>query len=168
MTYTERLAPILCDYLPMTLCYSCMTNFTNLITNISGKFTQLYDWCISNKLTIMIKLNLYFFVQLTNQCHQTLIKLILARVINIARVKTFQYLGIYFDETMKWNEHVTFICNSLVKYFGIFNHIKNRVTRPIIRQLYSFIYSKINYGVEMYGNTSTKTYLKSRLYRTNY
>ena len=84
-------------------------------------------------------------------------------VMDVTRVKTFQYLGVYFDETLKWNEHVDYVCNSLVKYFGIFNHIKNKVTKPIVRQLYyAFIYSKIKYGIEVYGNTSAKTFLEFR------
>ena len=50
---------------------------------------------------------------------------------DVTCVKTFQYLGIYFDETLNWNLHVDYVCNSLIKYFGIFNHIKNKLTKPI-------------------------------------
>ena len=46
---------------------------------------------------------------------------------------------VYFDETQEWNEHVDFVCNSLIRYFGIFNHIKNTVTKPILRQLFYFL-----------------------------
>ena len=50
---------------------------------------------------------------------------------DVTHVKTFQYLGVYFDETSKWNEHVDYVCNSLIKYFGIFDHIKNKVTTQL-------------------------------------
>ena len=37
--------------------------------------------------------------------------------------------------------------------FGIFNHVKHFVSKRIARQLYfSFIYSRINYGIEVYGS----------------
>ena len=40
-----------------------------------------------------------------------------------------------------------------VKFFGIFNHVKHFVSKRIARQLYfSFIYSRINYGIEVYGS----------------
>ena len=43
----------------------------------------------------------------------------------INRVESVQYLGMLLDEKLYWHEHVDQICASLVKYVGIFNHIKN-------------------------------------------
>ena len=41
----------------------------------------------------------------------------------------------------------------LVRFFGIFNHVKHFVSKRIARQLYfSFIYSRINHGIEVYGS----------------
>ena len=38
----------------------------------------------------------------------------------IKRVKSFQYLGLTLDETLRFNEHVECLGKSLIKYFGIF------------------------------------------------
>ena len=46
---------------------------------------------------------------------------------DIERVDNFKYLGIYLDEMLHWNKHVEYVCNSLIKLFGIFNHIKCKV-----------------------------------------
>ena len=47
------------------------------------------------------------------------------------------------------------LCKSLIKYFGIFNHIKYKITPVVVRQLYyAFIYSRIKYGIELYGSSS--------------
>ena len=71
----------------------------------------------------------------------------------IGRVKTVNYLGLVIDENLYWNAHVDFVCASLVKYFGIFNHIKSFITSCIARQLYfAFINSRISYGIEVYGH----------------
>ena len=44
---------------------------------------------------------------------------------------------------------------SLLKYYGIFNRIKVFVTKNVARQLYfAFVYSKIKYGIEVYGGCS--------------
>ena len=73
----------------------------------------------------------------------------------IMRVKSFKYLGLTLDETLNWNEHVNELCKSLMKYFGIFNHIKYKITPVVVRQLYyAFIYSRIKYGIELYGSSS--------------
>ena len=77
------------------------------------------------------RLILYYFMQSTNLYHIILIK----------SKWVLCMLHAYFDETLKWNEHVDFVNNSFIKYFGIFNHIKNKITEPIVRQLYyAFIY----------------------------
>ena len=71
----------------------------------------------------------------------------------IGRVKNVNYLGLVIDENLYWNAHVDFVCASLVKYFGIFNHIKSFITSRIARQLYfAFINSRISYGIEVYGH----------------
>ena len=73
----------------------------------------------------------------------------------IMRVKSFRYLGLTLDETLNWNEHANELCKSLINYFGIFNHIKYKITCVVVRQLYyAFIYSRINYGIELYGSSS--------------
>ena len=52
-------------------------------------------------------------------------------------------------------QHVSYVCKSLLKYFGIFNKIRHIVSPRISRQLYyAFIYSRIAYGIEAYGNCS--------------
>ena len=73
----------------------------------------------------------------------------------IKRVKSFQYLVLTLDETLWFNEHVECLDKSLNKYFGIFNKIKYRVTNKLARELYhAFLYSRIKYGIEVYGNCS--------------
>ena len=65
------------------------------------------------------------------------------------------YLGLLLDETLNWGDHVNSLCSSLLKYFGIFNQIKNKVNVKIARQIYfAFIYSRIKYGIEVYGHCS--------------
>ena len=49
------------------------------------------------------------------------------------------------------NAHVDSVYASIVKYFGIFNHIKSFITSRIARQLYfAVISSRISYGIEVW------------------
>ena len=71
----------------------------------------------------------------------------------IRRVKIVNYLGLVIDENLYWNAHADFVCASLVKYFGIFNHTKSFITSRIARRMYfAFINSRISYGIEVYGH----------------
>ena len=75
--------------------------------------------------------------------------------VTIKREKVVKYLGINIDEKLNWNSHIDSVCNSLLKYFGIFNQVKGYITRILARQLYfAFIYSRIAYGIEVYGSCS--------------
>ena len=69
-------------------------------------------------------------------------------------LKEYKWFNIWDQSSTKiWNAHVDYVCMSLVKFFGIFNHVKHFVSKQIARQLYfSFIYSRINYGIEVYGS----------------
>ena len=67
---------------------------------------------------------------------------------DIESVDNFKYLGIYLDEILHWNKDVVYVCKSLIKCFGIFNHSKCEVNLHLTRRLYyAFLYSKIKYGM---------------------
>ena len=71
----------------------------------------------------------------------------------INRVKSAKYIRVIFDEKLSWNEQISYMCKSLLKYFGIFYHIRGVIPKQLARQLYyAFIYSRIKYGIEVYGN----------------
>ena len=57
------------------------------------------------------------------------------------------------DENLSWDLHVKELCNSLTKYFGIFYNLRSTLTVSLKKLLYySFVQSRINYGVEIYGS----------------
>ena len=123
-------------------------------------FQKLSRWCIENKLTIsMEKTNFVLF----HTPNKPFVRnyLIATENIVINHVDAVKYLGITIDEKLTWNAHVEYVCNSLIKFFGIFKQLRHKVTINIVRQLYhAFIYSKIKYGLEVYGNTSSRNISK--------
>ena len=55
-----------------------------------------------------------------------------------------KYLGLLLDEKLNYNEHVQSIRDSLLNYFGIFNHITHKVTKKTARQLqFAFVFPRI-------------------------
>ena len=58
--------------------------------------------------------------------------------------------------------------NSLINFFGIFNHIECKVNLKLSRQLYyAFIYSKIKYVMEVYGSCSSTSIEKFKPCKLN-
>ena len=129
---------------------------TALIANMISKFVDFFKWCISNKLTINAEKTHFVLFHTINKLmipqHLNEIK---TEFMTIMRVKSFKYLRLTLDETLNWNEHVNELYKSLIKYFGIFNHIKYKIIPMVVRQLYyAFVYSRIKNGIELYGSCS--------------
>ena len=53
--------------------------------------------------------------------------------------------------------HVEQVYTFLVKYFGIFNHVKAMISKNITRQLYFvFIHLRVKYGNEVFGDCANE------------
>ena len=131
------------------------SDLNTLTVDIISKFNELNRWCISKKLTINAsKTNFILFHTINKPIPNNFMEITTERMI-IKRVNSFKYLGIALDETLNWSVHVNILCESLVKYFGIFNHNKYKVTPKVARQIYyAFIYSRIQYRIEVYSRFS--------------
>ena len=122
--------------------YMVNTDLKVLISNFKLKNQQMCQWCICNKLTINSDKTYFVLFHTVNKLRS-------------GRLNWDCYTR--NDEKRNYNEHVQSICNSLLKYFGIFNHIKHKVNKKTARQLYFvFVFSRIKYGIEIYGNCSER------------
>ena len=69
---------------------------------------------------------------------------------------------------MSWNEHVSVVSKSLLKFFGIFNHSKHLASTKVMKQLnFAFVHSGIKYDVDVYGNCTNKVLQKVKLFKIN-
>ena len=86
----------------------------------------------------------------------------------IQRVTYTKYLGVVIDEKLNWHEHVNYVCSSLIKFFGIFSKIKHFMNKNTARNIYfALIYSRINYGIEVYGKCAASYMSKFKPCKTN-
>ena len=138
-----------------TALFMSHSDLHTLVETIKLKVNELCKWCRYNKLIINAEKTNFVLFHTINKPIPNDFTEIKTEYMDIQRVDTFQYLGVTLDETLNWNEHVDKLCKSLLKYFGIFNQIKHKVTTKIARQIYhAFIYSRIKFGIEVYGNCS--------------
>ena len=136
-------------------------DLNTLVSAVSRTVQKLCRWCIENKLTISIEKTNFVLFHTPNKPFVKDLREIETEAMNIKRVDVVTYLGVTIDEKLTWNAHVENVCNSLLKFFGIFKQMRHKVTKNTVRQLYhAFIYSKIKYGLEVYGNTSLKNISK--------
>ena len=93
--------------------------------------TKLYRWCLANKLSInKDKTNFVLFHNKNKPIPENL-DCIKTENMPIKRVQMVQYLGLIVDENLYWSAHVDYVCMPMVKFFGIFNHVKHFVSKRI-------------------------------------
>ena len=136
-------------------------DLNRLVNHVSLAFQKLSRWCIENKLTISMEKTNFVLFHTPNKPLVRNVREIATENMVISRVDAVKYLGITIDEKLTWNAHVEFVCNSLIKFFGIFKQLRHKVTTNTVRQLYhAFICSKLKYGLEVYGNISSRNISK--------
>ena len=135
--------------------YIAHKNIDNLTTLAKNEMSSLFKWCQINKLTVNYSKTCFLLYHTKNKPVPVNFDHIDVDGIRIERSYSVKYLGVTIDEKLLWHEHVDNLCKSLIKYFGIFNKIKYFVTQKIARQIYfAFIFSRINYAIELYGTCS--------------
>lgn len=117
--------------------------------------TKLYKWLCSNKLTLNVtKTNFCIFDDRKSNAHCKFNQLTFGDAC-ITRVETVKYLGMQINEKLSWNVHIENLLGKLVKTASTFKFLRNHVPNNCKKQLYySYVYSKIVYGIEIYGITS--------------
>ena len=143
-------------------------DLNTLTFDIINKFNEFDRWCISNKLTINANKTDFILFQTTNKPIPNNLSEITTEFMKIKRVNSFKYLGITLDETLNWSEHISILCESLLKHFGIFNHIEYKVTPKIARQIYYYMPSSIlvtNMESKFIVVVRKRTLIDSRLYK---
>ena len=75
---------------------------------------------------------------------------------SINRATNIKYLGITLDEYLNWNNHISSLCKTLKSFFSVFYNIRYYLFLENCKTIYyTMVYSKIKYGICVYGFTKT-------------
>ena len=70
-------------------------------------------------------------------------------------VECCKYLGILIDSDLKWQDHINYVYNKLIKFISIFYNIRTKLSEKILRMIYfAFVHSHLSYDIEVYANTT--------------
>lgn len=79
----------------------------------------------------------------------------------IARTREQKFLGVWFNENLNWNTHITQLSNELARTVGMLYRIAHIVPLWLKMQLYNTLfYSKLCYGALVWGTTTNQNYKK--------
>lgn len=117
---------------------------------------NLYEWFISNKLTLNWDKTFFVMYHTKKKRIENFMELKINDK-SIKRVDYVTYLGMIIDNNLSWDKHVNKLCTNLARNFQMFYNIRSILPNYLKRQLYfSLVYSRVQYGIELYGACSNR------------
>ena len=138
-----------------TTLYITHSNINYIRSCIDIDLATLQDWFLSNKLTLNIgKSVCVLFGQKPGTNTNLQISLGNER---IPQVKSIKFLGMWIDDSLSWNEHVTKVILKLKSRLHLLKMGKNFLSKHALRVLYfAQIHSIMTYGIVMWGSLASQ------------
>jgi hypothetical protein len=77
---------------------------------------------------------------------------------NAGNEKTFKLLGVYFDEYLSFDSHISQLCKKISKSLFSINKIKKFVNLDALKKMYYvLVHSSISYCINVYGSANKTT-----------
>ena len=129
---------------------------SNSVNDISliGKsiMIQLTAWFNANKLTLNSEKSSFTIFRSSRKTILNLPNKIEFLNQHIERASHNKFLGVILDENLTWNNHINELSSKLKRLFHIFYNIRNYLRKDNITTIYyALIYSRIKYGISVYG-----------------
>ena len=123
-----------------------------IYTDMQSTVCKVRDWFVFNRLTLNLSKTLYSIYHTSRRKIPGMYNNLKIGSEHIFRVNEVKYLGNHIDDTLTWKGHIHHVIKSASKYFGIFNKIKGLIPNRYKHIVYyACIYSRISYGIEVYG-----------------
>ena len=129
-----------------------------LISDAKNTLIKLSKWFAANKLTLHLGKTSYTIFH-PNSIHNHYCPNSFSFNGEVIKRSPYtKYLGLIIDEKLSWSYHINDLCKKILSYTGIFYRIRDTLPPACALQLYyAFVYSRISYGIEIYGMASAST-----------
>ena len=125
---------------------------------------KMCNWFQDNKLTVNAKKTQFPIFTTPNQNVPQNLNSIKVLGKLIKRSDSAKYLGIHLDDKLKWQAHIDDLAGRLTKTIQAFKIVKNYISSKNKLSFYfAYIYSRIQYGIELYGSACKKSLKKIQI-----
>ena len=132
--------------------YLANKNLPELFQELKKGIGDLSKWFHNNKLSLSLEKTQYTIFHSKRKHIPDIYNSIQLNNTSIHKVQKVKYLGMTIDENLSWEEHVRNLKSSLTKLASSFKIIKHYIPRNCkMNMYYAYAYSKIQYGIEVYG-----------------
>ena len=134
------------------------TSVHNLINSCNEQLSSFYDWSTCNRLTINTEKTFYMII--TNQKLETTLSPVKIASNEIHYRSSEKFLGVVLDDRIKFNLHVSMLCNKVSRAVGVLYKLRDYLPLPTLISLYyTFVYPYFVYCNVIWGHTF-RTHLK--------
>ena len=119
---------------------------------MTNELSVIYNWMLNNKLSVNVDKTELMLIS-NKQTNHSDSDIVMGGE-NLAFADSSMFLGVKFDNKMKFSEHTEYISRKISKSIGIFSKIKNYL--PLDARLnyyYSFLYPYLSYNIIFWGKT---------------
>ena len=143
-----------------TMLYITHTKISYIRSCIEIDLAILQDWFLSNKLTLNVgKSVCILFGKKSGLTTTTDLQIRLGNEL-IPQVKSTKFLGMWIDESLTWNEHITKVILKLKSRLNLLKMGKHLLSKHALRVLYfAQLHSVMTYGIVMWGSLASQANL---------
>ena len=154
-----------------TNCFFSGKEFETLRETVVREVSSLQHWVNANKLTINFdpqKSYFSIFKPLNSQLLESSDDGLQMFGNTLTRQNKTTYLGLVLDHNLSWEFHIHDLNKKLVKVAGIFSKMRYILPSECRIILYNaFVFSRLNYGIELYANLNSSSHLHSLMVTQN-
>ena len=127
-------------------------NIIKLENEVNSELQKVYNWLVSNKLTLNVSKSKFMIVSRKRQCSMT----IKINDENLEKCDSYKYLGVYIDKDLCWRPHVNYLCKKISKVCGAISELRHCVGIDTLKTIYyALVNSYIRYGILIWGCASS-------------
>ena len=135
--------------------------FSDIEAECNVILLQLFNWTLANRLSLNFDKTYFNLITKRSPPRGIFPLNIHFKGHYISYNSHEKFLGVIFDDKLKFNYHIDMICSKISKSIGIIYRIRNLIPkRSLLSLYYSFIFPYLNYCNLIWGGSS-ETYLQS-------
>ena len=133
-------------------------NIPLMVSNLNDELNHICNWLQSNKLSLNVQKTHTMLFTNNAEVYTSQLPILMNDTL-ITRVYKVRFLGIIFDDKLKWKEHIDHISNKIAKSIGVICKTRHSLPgKSLITLYYSLIYPYLTYCHLVWGRAS-QTYL---------
>jgi hypothetical protein len=165
-----------------TTCLSKGKNLNDLVTYVNSELYKIALWFKANKMAVNTSktkfiifrthgkiinnadCNLVYNNNVPGQPEDPTLISPIDRISNDSPETSFKLLGVFIDEYLSFNDHISHVCAKISKSLFCINRIKNFVKKDALVMLYyAMVHSHLSYCLNIYGCANTTNLQRLRI-----